>query len=283
MTLVAVCSLKGSPGVTTAALGLAGCWPVGHRPLVVECDPGGGDLLARFRLDMTPGLVSLVAAARRATEPGLVWQHAQRLPGGLPVVVGPPGAEQARAAIEQLVGDGAAVLRRAADRAGVVVVADCGRVDAQSPAMPVLRQADALLLLVRARDDALAHVATRADAVGRWSGRPCFVLVGEGYRSDEVAGELGIEVLARLPDDPKGAAALRGVFGRRSAPARSALGKSLAALAVQVADGAAEAARHAIASAELAAPAVHFSLPASARSDGPGAGGSAPSGNGAVS
>jgi hypothetical protein len=275
--LVAVCSLKGSPGVTTAALGLAGRWPNGHRPLMVECDPAGGDLLARYRLDMAPGLVSLAAAARRVTDPGVVWQHTQRLPGGLPVVAGPPGAEQARAAIEQLTADSTTVLRKAADRAGVVVVADCGRIDPRSPVMPVLHQADAMILLARARDDALAHVATRADALGRWSRRLCFVLVGEGYRSDEVARELGIVVTGRLPEDPRGAAAFRGDFGRRSAPARSALGKALAALSRQVADLAVEAIRRELTPAELVAPAVHFSLPAV-----PDAGGPPSHGNGAV-
>ncbi|WP_405657770.1 hypothetical protein [Streptomyces sp. NBC_00079] len=277
MTLVAVCSVKGSPGVTTAALGLAGCWPFGHRPLMVECDPGGGDLLARYRLDMAPGLVSLAAAARRTTEPDLVWQHTQRLPGGLPVVTGPPGAEQARAAIEQLTMDSTTLLRKAADRAGAVVVADCGRIDPQSPVMPVLHQADATILIARAKDDALAHVATRAGTLERWSRRMCFVLVGDGYRSDEVARELGITVTARLPEDPRGAAALRGDFGRRSSPARSALGKALAALARQVADLAAEVPRRELTEAELAAPAAHFGLPA-----GPHAGGPPPHGNGAV-
>lgn len=280
MTLVAVCSLKGSPGVTTVALGLAGRWPVGHRPVVVECDPAGGDLLARFRLDLSPRLVSLAAAARRATDPGLVWLHTQRLPGGLPVVAGPPGADQARAALAQLAGDSGATtaLRQAANRPGAVVIADCGRVDSHSPVMPLLRQADVLLLLARARDDALAHVATKVDVVGRWSRSLSFVLVGDGYRSDEVAHELGIEVMARLPEDPKGAAALRGAIRRRSAPARSALGKALALTAVQLADRTTEATARTATAAELVAPAVRLGLPNDERFED----GSAPSSNGAA-
>jgi len=57
VTLVAMCSLKGSPGVTTAALGLAAGWPSAEQPVVVECDPAGGDLLGRFRLETAPGLM----------------------------------------------------------------------------------------------------------------------------------------------------------------------------------------------------------------------------------
>ncbi|MEV0318131.1 MinD/ParA family protein [Streptomyces sp. NPDC050658] len=261
MTLVAMCSLKGSPGVTTAALGLAGQWPSGHQPVVMECDPAGGDLLARYRLAISPGLVTLAAAGRRSTEPGLVWQHTQRLPGGLRVVPGPPSAGQAQAALEQLTSEETTMPRRAADRAGVVVIADCGRVEESSPALPVLRQADALLVLVRARDDALAHLATMVNTVERWSAEPCFVLVGDGYRTDDVVRELGIEVAARLPEDKKGAAALSGALGRRAAPARSALGKALASLADNLADRSARTRRRGVGTLEATGPNEYISLP----------------------
>ncbi|MEU5001544.1 hypothetical protein [Streptomyces sp. NPDC021622] len=261
MVLVAMCSLKGSPGVTTAALGLAGQWPSGHQPVVMECDPAGGDLLARYRLATAPGLVTLAAAGRRNAEPGLIWQHSQQLPGGLRVVPGPPSAGQAQAALEQLTGEETTMPRRAADRAGVVVVADCGRVETASPVLPVLRQADVVLLLARARDDALAHVATMVATVERWSSELYFVLAGDGYRTHEVADELGIEVLARLPEDVRGAAALGGAMGRRAAPARSALGKALASLAVQVAERSAMP-KLSVGAIEAAGPDEHVSFPA---------------------
>ncbi|BCL28550.1 MinD/ParA family protein [Streptomyces aurantiacus] len=231
MTLVALCSVKGSPGVTTAALGLAARWPAGDLPVVVECDAAGGDLLARFRLATSPGLVSLAAAVRRGAEPGLVWQHTQRLPGGLPVVAGPAGAEQARAALEQITDGGAAVLRRAADRPGTVVVADCGQVGQGSASLGILRVADVVLLLARSQDDALAHVVASLDVVARWSQPLSCVLVGGGYRTGEVAQTLGIEVIGRLPDDHHGAAVLCGRPGRRSASTQSPLGRALARIA----------------------------------------------------
>ncbi len=55
--LIAVCSLKGSPGVTTWALALAACWPRPASAVLVECDPSGGSLAARFGLAPAPGLV----------------------------------------------------------------------------------------------------------------------------------------------------------------------------------------------------------------------------------
>ncbi|MFC8429266.1 hypothetical protein [Streptomyces sp. NPDC057253] len=218
--------------MTTAAVGLAAGWPFGEQPVVVECDPAGGDLLGRYRLEPAPGLTSLAAAVRHRAGPGLIWQHTQRLPGGLPVVVGPTGADQARASLAQLTRSGAEGLRWAASQAGTVVIADCGRVDSESPALKVVQDADVMLLLSRARDDALAHVATQWRRASRWSRCPCFVLVGDGYPTTEVARELDIEVMARVPEDQKGAAALGGrPGGRRSAPARSALGRSLARIA----------------------------------------------------
>lgn len=234
MTLVAVCSLKGSPGVTTTCVAMGARWPAGERPVVVECDPAGGDLLARFRLELSPGLVSLAVAARRSAHPGLVWQHTQWLPGGLPVVAGPPGAAQARAALGEINEAQTLMLRRSADTPDTTVIADCGRFDPDSPAIAVVRAADVLLLLARARDDALSHVAVRLEEAAHWSRRPCFVLVGDGCSTEEVSRALGIEVLARIPEDLKGAAVCAGLPGRRATPTRSALGQAIVDIAALV-------------------------------------------------
>ena len=234
MTLIARCSFKGSPGTTTTALGLAARWPGGGRAVLVECDPAGGDLLARFRLETSPGVVSLAAAVRRSADPEVLWQHAQELPGGQLVVVGPPSAEQATAALGEIATNVGA-LRRAADEPDAVLVADCGRIDAGSPAVAVVRQADVTVLLARATDDALAHVATRLPSLAKWAARSCFVLVGPGYPTAEVAATLGVPVSARLPYDPKGAAVLAGGHGRRGAVRRSALGRAVGELAQVIA------------------------------------------------
>jgi len=100
MSMVAFAAAKGAPGVTTAAAAVAAVWPAERGVLLAECDPGGGDLAARFGLPAQPGLVSLAAAARRELDAAMVAQHTQTLPGGLRVLVGPPGAEQAAAALK---------------------------------------------------------------------------------------------------------------------------------------------------------------------------------------
>ncbi len=181
--LIAVCSLKGSPGVTTLATALGARWPAGENPIVVEADPAGGDLMARFRLQRLtgPGQPGC-SRTSAATEPGLLAQHTQHLPGGLRVVA---RAGRGRAGPRRAVGAGLRCrrrpLRRAADQPGTPVIVDCGRVDPDSPALPIIRSADAMLLLARPHDDELAHVALKLQAAQQWSRRPCFVLVGDGY------------------------------------------------------------------------------------------------------
>jgi hypothetical protein len=227
VTLVAVCSLKGSPGVTTFSVALAARWPVPDRCVLVECDPSGGDVATRFALASSPGLVSLAAATRRSTDPGLLWQHTQELPGGLSVVTAPPGADQALAALTTLAPDHSGedgVLRRVANAPQVVVIADCGRIDPSSAALPIVCSADVMLLLSRAHADDLAHLAARLTTVAGWSPRPGLLLVGQGHSTAEVHRELGVPVMGRIPKDRQGAAMLCGRRGGRGGPSRSALG-----------------------------------------------------------
>jgi MinD-like ATPase involved in chromosome partitioning or flagellar assembly len=263
--LVSVLSLKGSPGATTFAVALAARWPAPASALVVEADPSGGDLAVRFSLPSTPGLVSLAAAARGGGGAGLVWQHTLQLPGGLPVIAAPPDAEQARAALSALAPDpagGLGVLRTAGNQPGTVVVVDCGRVDPGSLALPIVRSSDVVVLLSRAHADDLAHLPRRLPAVGRWSPNPVLLLVGEGYSTAEVARELGVSPLGRVPYDPDGAAVLCGRPSRRrwrrSGPAHSALGRYAHKVATLLADR-----------ETLSAPVQHQAEPASPATPAP--------------
>lgn len=230
--LVTVLSVKGSPGVTTFSVALAARWPAPYRPVLVEADPSGGDLAARFSLSSAPGLLTLAAAARRSADPELVWQHAQALSGGLSVIAAPPDADRARGALSALTADPATapgVVRAAANAPDTVMIVDCGRVDAGSPAMPIVLASDAMILLTGAHGDDLAHLPRRLPAIGRWSPHPVLLLAGEGYSPAEVARELGVPPLGRVPNDPRGAAVLcgrhSGARRRRSDPAHSPLGQ----------------------------------------------------------
>jgi hypothetical protein len=229
MMLVAVCSVKGSPGVTTFSVALAAHWLAQDRCLLLECDPSGGDIATRFSLAASPGLVSLAAAARRGSQPEMLWQHTQELPGGLPVVAAPPGADHALAALAALAPESSAsgsVLQIAAGATDLTVIADCGRVDPASAVLPLVRSAEVMLLLSRAHADDLAHLANRLAAMSRWSPHPALLLVGEGYSNAEVARELDVPVFGRIPQDGPGAATLRGHRYSQAGLSRSPLGRA---------------------------------------------------------
>jgi hypothetical protein len=228
--LIALASVKGSPGVTTFALALAASWPTEVRRVVVECDPAGGDLVQRFGMAASPGLLSLAAAARQPVDPDVVWSHVQPLPGGVQVIAGPLGGHQARAALSTLT-SAASPLYGTARRPTVAMFADCGRLDPGSPAEAVIRHTDVLLLISGTYSDELAHLATRVHDLGRTAARACLVLAGRGHATHEVARELGIPVMARIPHDPTAA----GRYTGRAAPGRRRAG-GLARVATAVAE-----------------------------------------------
>ena len=69
MTLIALGSIAGSPGVTRLATGLAASWPEPDgRRVVLEADPDGGRLGAELGIGTEPGLMAVALASRT---PGL--------------------------------------------------------------------------------------------------------------------------------------------------------------------------------------------------------------------
>ncbi|MDG4790183.1 hypothetical protein O7626_30400 [Micromonospora sp. WMMD1102] len=233
MPLLAVTYVKGRPGATTTALGLAAVAPEWARPVVVECDPAGGDLMRRHRLAAAPSVVDLAAAARGAASSGDVFAAASqpvtvREEAAVPVVVAPAGGAQTRAALPELTGSGRTMLTTS-DR---VVLVDCGRLEPGSPVWPLLRLADVVLVLARANADEVAHLREYlGDLVDAGRARLA-VLLGAGgvYSTADVADVLAthigqelafdpqaVSVLGPLPHDRQAAGVLGGelVAGRR--------------------------------------------------------------------
>lgn len=199
--MVVTCSLKGSPGASTLAVALGTRWPEPTRPIVVEADSAGGDAAARLRLPNSPGLVSLAAAARGTPDTDLLARHTHALAHGLRIVPAPSDPAQARAALRALADSQFSPFRAL----GVPLIVDVGRVDPDPTMLGLLRAADALVVVARPRDDALAHIAARRSQVQTWSHRLGLVLVGKGYPSTQVTEALGLPVLAGIPDDTRGA------------------------------------------------------------------------------
>jgi MinD-like ATPase involved in chromosome partitioning or flagellar assembly len=221
MSLVALAAGRGSRGVTTATLALAATWP--RAAVVAECDPAGGCLAARFKMEPLPGMLSLASAARHGLDPAMVGAHVRPLPVGLPALIGATKAEQAEA-LSQLWPSIAPVLTRLPE---VDVLADCGRVGPHTPTLELLRNADLVVVVAEPTLDGLEQLKDRlaalaAELVGPARQVPnlaALVLGDRPYPPGEVEAwlaeqHLAIGEVAVLADDPRAAAKLGGVPGR---------------------------------------------------------------------
>lgn len=217
MSLLSVLYVKSRPGATTTALGLAAVLPTLARPVVVECDPAGGDLAARHGLTMSPGLVELATATRTGSAPSVaeaLSRYAQPVRLGdraVDVVVAPSGGAQTRVALSVLARPGHSVLTTV----NRTVIADCGRLDFSSAAWPLVGMADAVLVLTRGRLDELAHLREHVDELVRAAGDRLMVLLASGgvYGPEDITAALSsdeIPVRGPLPYDERAAAVLEG-------------------------------------------------------------------------
>lgn len=208
MTVVTLGSIKGSPGVTTAALALAAAWPSTRKVLLVEADPFGGDLAPRHGTTITAGLPSLFAAARRSLAPDVVWDHVDHLPGGLPVLFGLSGVQGATANEKAWPVVAAALGGLDAD-----VVVDAGRLlpNFAGGARELLEHSDVLVVVCDPTLEGIVHLrAALPSLVGEIRDRRLLVVptASGTYGGSEIAATLGVSVGPALPDDRKAADAL---------------------------------------------------------------------------
>lgn len=230
MSLIAWVSVKGAHGASTSGLAIASVWAADRKVLFAELDPAGGDLVARFGLTPDPGVVQLGAGFRHALSAEEVWEHTQLLPGGVRVLVGPATAQQGHA-LGQLWEHLGPVL---ASITGTDVIADCGRLDPDSPALEVACAADVIVLVARPTVEGVAHLRARlATPVG---GAPVgVVLIGERpYSASEVEAAIGVTVIGVLAHDERAAALLNGEPGRAAVLSRSGLMRSARSVASRI-------------------------------------------------
>jgi hypothetical protein len=250
MALIAIASDKGSPGVTTTCVALAAVWP--RRVLLAEADPAGGDLVYRSTnahagaLDPNSGLLSLAATARHGLNAAQLWNHTQSLGGGLDVLVGLAGPEQAAGirGLWTVLGQAFATLAES-PTAAADVIADCGRIGPDAATLELLPHAALVLLVTRTAPENLARVRDRAGALsarlhGRQRGtatlgRPPIgvLLIAEAGRDSRLttqvnemlaASRISARVVGTLAHDPAGAGMLNG--GRRGRLDKSLLIRS---------------------------------------------------------
>lgn len=223
MTVVALGSARGAPGVTATALSLAAAM----AGVLVEADVAGGVLAARYGLGREPGLTTLVASARAGAGSEGWRDHAQSA-GGVPVLVGPESAATAFAFWERA-GDR---LGRVLERLDVTVVVDLGRL---VTTIPMAGSIDVALLVVTPQAEHLLSASQRIVELGRAARAVGVVVAGDGpYRPAEIAASLGVDLFGVVPHDRRGAAALEGRGGGARIVARSRLARAGVELATSV-------------------------------------------------
>ncbi|MDA1359765.1 hypothetical protein O1R50_09035 [Glycomyces luteolus] len=188
MGLIAVASMAGAQGVTTTALGLAACWPEGEAvPVLVECDPSGGDLAARWNLEVRPGLAETGQAAAATDQPGpeVLTAGAQQIEVAgrdVTVVCASLGGAEVAPALAVLAAPGSKAMH---DPDGWIV-ADLGRLDEHSPTWPLVAAADCTVLVARSHLEGLAHLRGRFETLARrFRGRFTVALTPGAYRPNQ--------------------------------------------------------------------------------------------------
>jgi hypothetical protein len=221
VSLYALLSAGGSPGVTTTALALTLGWP--SQVILAECDPSGGDVLAGLFAGHMPaakGLLPLAVEAGRSPDAlaETLWrqlialddEHSRYLLAGISDPRQVTGVAPAWPALA------AALAGLPAD-----VIADCGRLDADGGPRPVLAAASLAVLVLRPTLRQVSKARPRIEMLTQLAGRQpplSIVLVGEGsYAPREVSRALGLRVAGVMPHDRKTASVLSDGTGSRRA------------------------------------------------------------------
>ncbi|WP_307520062.1 MinD/ParA family ATP-binding protein [Streptomyces umbrinus] len=213
--------MTGAPGVTTAALALAAAWPPeadgGVRPVMVEADPSGGDLMIRFGLPTAPSLLDVAAAAGKPY-PGSLLGAASELPFGVRAVAAVPGRGPCREAVRLLAAETGRRVLLGDDRDRGTVLLDVGRLT--EDVEPLLAAADQVVLVARGGAEPLTHVSVYGLDAHSYAEQLTLAVVGPcPYPAAEIEQTLGIERVLFLPWDAKSVAAMNSAEpgGRRTA------------------------------------------------------------------
>ncbi len=219
MSLVALCSASGAPGVTTAALALLSAWPQaapGGRALLIDADPAGSGLLSGFlEAGIPAGGGVLGLAAERGTSGDAVLRHAVSLDPGETRLVLTGVAEPAQARPLSSTWTGLVEVARDIGANGLDVVVDAGRLGHRWEPTQLIDAADVAVVVTRSSLAGVtaARAALRSLREGRGPGAHVTVLVvgpSDPYSVAEVATALEVDPLPALPLDDWAAQALAG-------------------------------------------------------------------------
>ena len=210
MSIIAVGSVKASPGVTSLSVGLGLSWEstTGRRAVLVEADGDGGVLAARFGLASTPSLVELSGIARHELTINRLQNNCQLLAGQLPALVSPGCGETTTLVLAPLA-------RRLADGLGrldgIDAVVDVGRVRPHSPAVELIKHCNLLVLVARPQFDQLVPLVHQARRVTAHDIPTALVCVGDRpYPPTEMAKASRLDLLGVMAHEPRAAQVMVG-------------------------------------------------------------------------
>ena len=210
MSIIAVGSVKASPGVTSLSVGLGLSWEstTGRRAVLIEADGDGGVLAARFGLVTTPSLVELSGIARHGLTIDRLQNNCQLLAGQLPALVAPGCGETTTLVLAPLA-------RRLVDGLGrfndIDAVVDVGRIRPHSPAAELIKHCNLLVLVARPQFDQLVPLVHQARKVIDHDIPTALVCVGDRpYPPTEMAKASQLDLLGVMAHEPRVAQALAG-------------------------------------------------------------------------
>jgi hypothetical protein len=218
MTVIAVCSAKGSPGATVTALAFTLTWT--GRMILAECDPAGGDVAAGYLRELPlagRGLAQLTASLHRRRIAQDLWGQLVDLDSGgtqrMTRFVLPGLSDPAQAAGLAAAWDQVAQLFHSLEEtgAGYDVIADCGRLVTEHQPLAIITGADLVLVVLRLTLPSIRATYSALELLRQRHGieHLGLVAVGDGdYPAKQVGLELRAPVVAAMPDDPATAAVL---------------------------------------------------------------------------
>jgi hypothetical protein len=203
--LISLLSVKGSPGVTTAVLGLAAYWP--RSAIALDMDPQGGDMLVGLgggRAPAAHGIADVIVEARRSDLVSSMRRHVIEPADHGPLLLAGFGSLGQADGITW-----SPIAADLADLPGADVLADCGRFVLDHPINAVLPPSAAVVVLVEASMRSLRAAARAMPLIREVSPTPVgIVVVGpeRPFRAAEIARACDAPVLGTLPHDPVSAA-----------------------------------------------------------------------------
>lgn len=199
--IVALGSVRGAPGVTSWTMLLAAAWEqdsVERGRVVLEADPDGGVLAARYGVGVDPGAITFAASHRRGVGESLeVAEHSRDLGSNVMLIPGTESADRA-----------ASMWRDAAPTTASAIAGnsqfdwfvDCGRFRPESPSLAFTDVAALTILVVGPMIEDLLQLPATLRLLRPRNGTVATLIVGKpAHGVQEIKDFLRIEHVFLAP------------------------------------------------------------------------------------